>query len=626
MSLPSELKLTDCPLLRDAGALKAADLVAQYNALAGQLAQLAGGKFAYLLNRPDLQGILDDAQRVREQLTRPRYRVGFLGTSQAGKSTTFNNVLQEEIAQGGIGDATTSTITRFRRVDGGTNRFAIRFLTQDQYAERRDKLCKALHILNAGAKPNAEILAFLSDPAKLATLQNGDEANRRRDRTGERSFLPDDVPYLRDFLRAYDIHGPRVVVKTGPPREVAVPFERRAEYLNHFDNETGTPSETLLVADAEVATPNSNIPQKLEAIDCPGLGSKRSVDTVITKEYLPHLDGALIFLRSDQLRSKDVVEILEVLKTNFGKLEGRVWIVVNKFDVLTREPLFGDANGNTVFDLIRQFVQDYQIPAEQEVFTSKRIHELAAKNGGKAPLEQVCMLLGLPANDPIPPRAKADRAQAAAFQHLLDDGGVSHLRRLILNTIADSVSVQISGAAKREMASLAEHLQQKLYEKVVTGEQRKRVIEAMSVDELAKQFQLHGKLLEQELDDQINVDVIDRLYGEVGERLYGLPNVPLLRSAGPHDAWQEFRKQDRDPHGWRRREFPNFRSEELFEGLTGAQVFSGFDGPAYLTLMREKIRVGVHQVMHAIRVQMRRRLKSMERELAMLIYKPEPTN
>jgi len=173
---------------------------------------------------------------------------------------------------------------------------------------------------------------------------------------------------------------------------------------------------------------------------------------------------------------------------------------------------------------------------------------------------------------------------------------------------------------------LAEHLQQKLYEKVVTGEQRKRVIEAMSVDELAKQFQLHGKLLEQELDDQINVDVIDRLYGEVGERLYGLPNVPLLRSAGPHDAWQEFRKQDRDPHGWRRREFPNFRSEELFEGLTGAQVFSGFDGPAYLTLMREKIRVGVHQVMHAIRVQMRRRLKSMERELAMLIYKPEPTN
>src|SRR5207244_12242026 len=142
------------------------------------------------------------------------------------------------------------------------------------------------------------------------------------------------------------------------------------------------PSETLLVDDAEVATPNQNIPQKLEAIDCPGLGSKRSVDTIITKEYLPHLDGALIFLRSDQLRSKDVVEILEVLKTNFGKFEGRVWIVINKFDVLTREPLYGDVNGNTVFDLIRQFVHDYQIPAEQVVFTSKRIYELPKDAGG----------------------------------------------------------------------------------------------------------------------------------------------------------------------------------------------------------------------------------------------------
>jgi len=30
----------------------------------------------------------------------------------------------------------------------------------------------------------------------------------------------------------------------------------------------------------------------------------------------------LIFLKADQLRSKDVVEILEILKVNFGKLEG----------------------------------------------------------------------------------------------------------------------------------------------------------------------------------------------------------------------------------------------------------------------------------------------------------------
>src|SRR5262249_22809135 len=134
MTQPAELKLAECPLLRDTPAAKAAELVEQFNVLVRQAGELAEGNFSYLLDRPDVHGIVEDAQRVRDQLTRPRYRVGFLGTSQAGKSTTFNNVLREEIAQGGIGDATTSTITRFRRIEGGANKFTLHYLTQDQYA------------------------------------------------------------------------------------------------------------------------------------------------------------------------------------------------------------------------------------------------------------------------------------------------------------------------------------------------------------------------------------------------------------------------------------------------------------------------------------------------------------
>jgi Mor family transcriptional regulator len=88
-------------------------------------------------------------------------------------------------------------------------------------------------------------------------------------------------------------------------------------------------------------------------------------------------------------------------------------------------------------------------------------------------------------------------------------------------------------------------------------------------------------------------------------------------------AWQSFRRDDRDTMGWRDRDFPNFRSTELFTGLTEAEVFSNFDGEAYLGLMQEKIRVATQQVMHAVRVQMRRRLRALERELGLLIYKPE---
>lgn len=683
MSGPAELTAADCPLLRDAPALKAADLIGAFNALVRQLGDLGKGSFAYLLNRQDIQGIIDDVQRVRGQLTRPRYRVGFLGTSQAGKSTTFNNVLQEVLAQSGIGDATTSLITRTWRIAGtptGPRTFRLRFMTESQYRDRRDRLCKAVHLLNSAALSNQDVLGYLADPKRLADAQQSadgqpeDETTRkRRDRTGEHGILPDDVPYLRDFLRAYDAHGQRVVFKSSPPREIDAPFDKRGTFLNHDDDATGKPSENLLLYDAEIGTPNPNVPPQLEAIDCPGLGSKRTVDTIQTKEFLPHLDGALIFLKADQLRSKDVVEILEILKTNFGKLEGRVWVVVNKFDGLTREPLYGDADGRTVFDLIRQFSFDYEIPPEQIVFTSKKVYELAVECGGKAPLDRAADRLGVPVTDPIPPKCKSDRSQSAAFQHLLDDGGVSHLRKLILETVSDAVSAQIGQAAKRELQQLqeelthrveteqrrvkggrqqrdqaiqchdtvqellmelgtrteffrplADHLREKLYERLAPNEQRVRVIMDMTVDKLAKQFRLHAETLDQELDDLMNADVIDRLYGEVADKLEGLPAVPLNRCpGGPFEAWQSYRREDRDPKSWRNQEFPNFRSTELFAGLTDSDVFSNFDGEAYLGLMREKIRVSTQQVMHAVRVQMRRRLRALERELGLLIYKPE---
>lgn len=685
MAAPSLLPLTaaDCPLLRDTPTLKVSELTEQFNELVAQVQELGAGDFSYLLNRADVQGVLEDIQRVRGQLTRPRYRVGFLGTSQAGKSTTFNNVLQEVIAQSGIGDATTSVITRFRRIDGNNNRFTLRFMTEDQYKERREKLCKSLHILNVGVKSNADILGYLANPQQLAAAQSGaatpadeeqfDTARARKTRSGEQSVLPDDIPFLRDFLRAYDVHGSRLVVKSGQPKEAEAPFDKRAAYLNHASDASGPPSENLLIWDAEVGTPNANIPYKLEAIDCPGLGSKRSVDTIMTKEFLPHLDGALIFLMAAQLRSKDVVEILEILKAHFGKLEGRVWVVVNKFDMLTREPLFGDAQGKTIFDLIQEFIHDYQIPAEQIVLTSRKIYELPRGPDDKASLEHVAAMFGVPVADPIPPKCKTDRMLSSAFQQLLNDGGISHLRKLILETVSDSVSAQIAHGTRKVLRSLQEelthmveteqrrvkggrqvreqaitchdtvlelllelgtrteffrplanHVEQKLYERLAPSEQRVRVILNMTVDDLSKQFRLHAETLDQSLDDLMNADVIDRLYGEVAEKLEGLPPVPIAKCAGGvHEAWQQCRREDRDPKGWRTKDFATFQSGDLFAGLTGGEIYSGFDGAAYLDLMKEKLRVATQQVMHSVRVQMRRRLRALERELRLLIWKPE---
>jgi hypothetical protein len=171
---------------------------------------------------------------------------------------------------------------------------------------------------------------------------------------------------------------------------------------------------------------------------------------------------------------------------------------------------------------------------------------------------------------------------------------------------------------------LATHLEQKLYEKLAPSDLRVRVIMNMTVDDLSKQFRLHAETLDQALDDLMNADVIDRLYGEVAEKLEGLPPVPVAKCAGGvHEAWQQCRREDRDPKSWRTKDFATFQSSDLFAGLTGNDVYTGFDGPAYLGLMKEKLRVATQQVMHSVRVQMRRRLRTLERELALLIWKPE---
>lgn len=673
MLIPRELTPADCPLLRDTPELRASDLIDQFNSLVRRVKDLDTSKLAYLTTRPDVAAIISELDRVRGQLTRPRYRVGFLGTSQAGKSTTFNNVLQESIAQSGIGDATTSLITRTHRIPSGGNTLTLRYLTLEQYQDRRDRLCKALFILNAATKPNAEILAYLADPQKVVAAPAGDldsAASRQARRAGEHAILPDDIPYLRDFLRAFDSHGQRVV-REGNPHEITAPYERRGHYVNHSTDPTGVPSENYLLREADIGCANENIPAELEAIDCPGLGSKRSVDTVMTREFLGYLDGAFIFVLASQLRSKDVVDILETLKVTFGRLEGRVWVVVNKFDTLTHEPLFGDANGNTVFDLIRQFLDDYGIPASQVVFTSNKVFALPKDANGRVPIDRAADRLGVPAADPIPPKCRADSGLAEAFGQLIADGGIAHLRQLIRRTVADAVAAQIGGGARRELDSLADeltrkietenrrvsggrqqrdhaitchdtvlelllevgthnelfrpladHIQQKLLARLTPSEQRERVIQNLTVDELARQFELHADTLTREVDDLINADVIDRLYGEIADKLDGLPQIPIDGAGSVRDAWQAYRKQDRDPYSWRTESFPTFRSPELFAGLIATDVFSAFDGDAYLDLMREKIRVATHQVMHSVRVQLRRRLRALEQELALLIWNP----
>ena len=656
----AELTNHDCPLLRDTPEQSAQQLVELYNVAARLANDVAKSDIAVMFDREESRRLLKRLETVRNTLTRARYLVGFLGTSSAGKSTIFNRVLHQEIAKSGAGDATTSLPSRLRRADGA-NACRLMFLSLMQYEDRRKKLCLALGL---GTPPtsNAELLSLLSQPIKQ------DEANAR-------PLLEHDVAYLRSFLDSYDKFGKqRVKVE---PVAWEVEFEKRADYINHGPEKEPI-SENRLLREAQLAIANERIPAELEMCDLPGLNSKRSVDTIITTDFLDELDGALVFVNvAENLFNANVSDILARLKQRFdGDLQGRAWVVFNKCDTLT-EPHYQPPSGSSsIFDNIQKFLTENAIPVSQICFTSSRLHELVDAKTGVVDPARAADALFRHGKDAIP--ASCPPAMRPLFEELLKDGGVGRLRHLILTQIGNSVAGKIRESATTQLhdfqtelqhrveverrrlrggrqlrmqalacrntvlqlrqalggrpeefsllAELAEHLRGKLDECLRQSPQYVDVLKTMSLEKLRDEFRLHVSLLSETLEGELRDDVIDKLYGEIAQRLESLPVVPVgEHPGGVQEAWQSFRAEDRAQGDWRGALFPDFESNELFRGLSDNRGYRGFDGEAYIALMDEKILTSVRQTIHGLRTRLRFRLRELEDELHLLILERNGT-
>ena len=646
------LTASDCPLLagEDAG-----ELVALANACTQAFNDLAAGNLASVLDRDDGRKLLARFDRARGWLTRSHYRVGFLGTSSAGKSTIFNLVLKEKVAESGAGDATTSLPSRLRRKDGGRE-CVLFFLTDDQYRDRLKKLCVEVGI---GAPPDSddELLVLV---AQLKATPGGAEE------PGKRPVRADDIRYLRAFVATHKAH--RGKVRPGPAAPVPVPFEKRSAYINHSDARSpDEPAESLLLAEAHLSVPNPNLPDRLELCDLPGLNAKRSVDAIITGDFLDELDGALVFVNvAENLANAVVKNVLDRLAHRYGDdLAGRAWVVFNKCDTLTDSHYFPEPGRRSVFDNVRELLRESRIPVSQVVFTASKLVDEAAKANGKLDRATAARQLGLPPEKAVP--ATCPDELRPVWDELLKDGGVGRLRHLILNEIAHSVAAQILFAAKAELArlrddvaflaeaekrrrtggpalrqkavtcrntvlrlreglagranefpvlnELRDHLRGKLAQLLCPDDSHADTLRRMSPAKLEQQFTVDARNLDETLAEVLVDEVIDKVYQRVGEHLDPLPPVPVGKYAAVGEAWQDFRRADRaGANGG-----PRFSSDELFAGLTDPGGYQQFDGDTYLDLMGEKVKVAVAQVLHGLRSKMRSRLGELEAELDRLL-------
>ena len=645
----SPLAAAGCPLLARYGGGEAPRLIDRFNAAAAEVAALRTDRqLAPLLLSGRLDDTLKPLAKVRALLAQSRAVVGCIGLTQAGKSTTVNNVLGEEVCKPGSGDATSSQPGRILHAKGRS--LDIEYLTPDRFAARRQKLCEELRL--ATPPDDRELLELLNQPEKFRPADGPEPAR-----------LKEDLAYLRDFLGAYGRHRGYV---TSPPRiDAGLPYEKRYAYTTHTPGGPG--AEVLLVREARLHVTNDRLPPDLELCDLPGLDSKRSVDDIVTWEYLPDLHGTFLFVNVGMnLLSAGTLNTVGRIRREFGdKLAGRAWLILNKMDTLTADH-FRPGGQDNVFATIARLLEKTGVPEGQVVFCSKKVWDAADRAGGAADPAFAAQTMNQTAESPVP--ATCPPGLRAAWMELLKDGGVSHLRTLMFREVAETLAGQIRQDVDRHLAdfgtAFASRVAAERKRLAMGGSELQAAVTCYNVvlqlraalatrpaefailtqegdrlrheltarfdqvsppellanlgpDELSRQFRTLARVLGENLDAELSGDVLDRVYEAVGQRLEALPAVGIGPDGRPcKDAWRQFALEDRADDGWRAA-LPRFASDDL-AGWLAKPNGDGPDGEVYAGLMRDKIAVAVRQTVHLVRSRLRHRLGQIAGELALL--------
>lgn len=446
MASPVEkLQPSDCPLLAPEEQER---LVNRFNSVVDrlQVCQLLAGT-----PQPEkCERVAVELGKLREELTRRRYIVGFLGPFQAGKSRTFNNVLglkgTDQPAGVGQGFPTTAAVTRLRRSASGRNTARIVFLTVAGYQAKRGFLLQ-----RCGFDPHEkddqrvlrEIDRALADwERSVRTWQDADGNQipvKRRD-----------MEYLALMLKSYLLFPDRIQEK---PLVQEIDFRKRWEYLNHppdpWHKQNGVISPLLSHVELELVT--DVIPPTLEMVDLPGYDAHCSVDAFVTDDFLKTLQAALIFCRATDFAAVVEMVVSKLRRLLGSDLRGRVWFVVTRCDDINIHPSVGSAGQReSVFRQLANFLDRMGIPRDQVLFVTNEPGEY--RNRLNDPQFQA--LLNAAIEETLPQWPELPKQ----WQLLDEEGGIPALRRLLVERLAEDVRRAITRKAHRLLPQMREEL------------------------------------------------------------------------------------------------------------------------------------------------------------------------
>ncbi len=655
------LKSTDCPLLPEADR---AACVARYNAQLARVEMLraaAAGLPGFDGRLTEIEESLDD---LRAKMERSHYRIGFLGTTGSGKSTTFNNLLrvsaEDAPAKSGGGPATTAAPARLRRAAGTAPVVRLDFMRHDEYEQRRNRLAAKMGL---GRELSEDDLIERCRVAR-AGLAAGESMRVRLD----------DAVALESLIRSR--HAFPALVAAGATR-VSKPglYADRAGYLNHrHDPAQTTPqpeaSENRLLWEVAIDFPSEVMPANLEMVDLPGLGATSYHDTCVTLDIIENrgeegLDGAMIFLRCGLLSDVNVDEILQALQEAWGsKFNGRVWLVYNQYDTLSPAHFTGTPN---FFSGVDGRLKQYRVPTNCVFVTSNTL--LASFTPDMTP-ERRADVAGIRFGRPLTDSHLARHFAAFAYFEALirgvyADGGLDLLRDAIQTRLGAAIGLELTAGVLIKLAACETAIEATLR----TAERRRsqssedvekvaacakavnRVLQRVrgglpeikeatlklrdglqsvvpkysTVDDLANlrpqdvlaEFKTLTNRLDRDLGVRLVNEGVEPVYQRLTQEFGALPPLPLAGADSVQQAWANATAAECDVANWKA-DLPRFEQLELIEQI--CSTANPIQGQQFKDLLDEQIHAVTLVSMFRLRERLTGHLTKLSEELKLLVH------
>ncbi|QDV36297.1 P-loop NTPase family protein [Tautonia plasticadhaerens] len=632
-----------------------------------------------LAAREEIASLRERLARLQTLMGLDCLRIGLLGSSGAGKSTTVANLLgipeHESPTPPGGGGAGTGVATRIRPAPPGSPvRMRLEFMDREAYNRRVSDL--------VGLVP------------ELGEAEPSELLHRARALPPSSPARPEEVRSLIRLLEAFQGHGHLLGTF-----DDTVPYEDRAQILMHQEAGTAT-GFTPLLRQVIIEFPTDRIDPRLELIDLPGLGVANRADEMLTVSFLPELNGAFILIKAASANDEQVARLIAKMKEQFPDLGPRVWVIASGFDSLDSNNLGDGPSGRPVLSHLSDYLIDRGVRTDRVLLLGNHLYQaLLHAEARTAPasvaparldgalIDEAVRARNLKINLPrdpegrlvVPTKFRRYKELSDAFERtVLVDGGIGRLRDTIKEHVFKAVQVEVQGQVDAELAALGRSMALELESARVRSHMEPadliRASQWMSelqdigrnalqrsrdlyLEEATKLEAVLGTYLESVIKNDLPIqdpdhpnknmldmvhrqhsknlrdqglDLAPRLVRSIFERIDGKVQAIGINRLGtgpvglrdPKAAWEGRTAADRADSGWYRAVFDSFQDEMKFvKDLEEAA--SVYPKDHYLELMRHKVQAVVREFIRTVLGQLGRQLKTLGDELLLIGDSPD---